>query len=305
MLQKMISIKILFIVFELNCINSLTLRQNTIDISSLNLNISGLYKNDSQKDNLSNQSKIKIDQIINEKQVEKNLTSDNQSCKFNYNIQDFNNFKLNMNQTTEIKVSLEDALLLIKNRSKQLKDHLESNKKNFDKKYFNLNTKLGDSPYFYNNIIIEDFIRLKNIRNKIDDNNLEIENLSRKIPSSKSVCQSLTKCNECTANPYCVWCSSNNSCYEDSKIEITKCKVQFKSQCPKSQNNCEMLNSCSDCIQELGCGWCNTLVTSMCTSVREERLCNSIIFSASNSMGQCPIINTVIINLIRIISSTI
>jgi hypothetical protein len=142
-------------------------------------------------------------------------------------------------------------------------------------------------------IDIQKGIKAENL--KIELYNIELEKYTNQLPQKNSICNMLTSCGSCVANPYCGWCSSTNQCVEGDEHSSIYGQCPFYDYNKCSENsNCEY-NSCKECLADAGCGWCNN-VNSVCLKKNEAEsgLCRINLFYhvwRTDRNNKCPEVN--------------
>jgi hypothetical protein len=135
---------------------------------------------------------------------------------------------------------------------------------------------------------------IKTEKEKVENFDLELEDFSNKLPQKSSICNMLTTCSSCVADPHCGWCASSNQCIEGDEHSSIFGKCSFYNFNKCSENSDCNYNDCNDCLGDAGCGWCNN-VNPVCIKKDEAEsgLCRINLFYHvwKDSNNKCPEIN--------------
>lgn len=87
--------------------------------------------------------------------------------------------------------------------------------------------------------------RLKEVQDQLQENNKELDQIAEEFHSSKFLCKGYTECSQCTRDPNCGWCLSEEKCVEgNEKSSLNEyCAVYDYNIC--SGSGCSSKKSCN------------------------------------------------------------
>lgn len=115
------------------------------------------------------------------------------------------------------------------------------------------------------------------------------------LKESNLICSGMTNCKDCTGNPYCGWCSSENKCTSGNELGPmkTQCEGYTYNKCPGK--DCSLIANCKECLEDVTCGWCDGVSSQMCISTKEDKKCNFNLFYTKYHKeiknNKCPQVN--------------